>query len=135
MTFGKPVITRGALNFTPDNQYAYAFGGTINGTDDTLMEIENTGDIALLCDLYLAFDYDAIGSNQDVGASIKINDVEVFFMSQEIYPSGTQTSSDPYKYKFVLPAYSKLSITGTSTVNANKSASIVGKAVGREMVE
>jgi hypothetical protein len=125
-------VQRNQLQRLPSGiRYAYSgsYGsGAEAAVSVTLLDIGDSGDVDLLCQLSYSVDYHAVaGHDKYVGFSLTVNGAEIMFTKS----SNTQdikTLADVYD--FILPAHSSLTVLGLSeTTTVNRIASLIGTPI------
>jgi len=106
VTSSKPVVTRNAINFTPDNKRAYTFSGDIlvsaGSSADTLMLEFDTQSYYL--DGILNFCEEAIASD-NVFFVVQFNDIIVVNVAYDASPTYTNTI-----YPILIPPFTNVKI-------------------------
>jgi len=78
MTSSQPIVTRNALNFTPDNLRCYAYSGTLNVTAETVTALNFTTETAYIVGSFsFLLDTTNLTAGQEVGYSVKINNTQI----------------------------------------------------------
>ena len=111
-------------------RYAYSgsFGsGAAAAISVTLLDIGNSGDADLMCQLTYSLDYEAMGGSAYAGVSLSINGIEVFFTKGDNNDDNT-SANIPTTYDFILPAHSALTVLGIcEETTVNRICSIIGR--------
>ena len=131
MTSSQPIVTQNALNFTPDNKRAYAYSGTMavaGGTESALLF--NTNSEYIIARIEISFDITGLGTGEDIGYQIKLNDVEIID-----YDLGSNIGNPQWfiqSSRIIIPPFTKFEgILYTSDAsNINMGMTLTGNVFG-----
>jgi len=117
MTSSQPIVTRNALNFTPDNLRCYAYSGTLNVTAETVTALNFTTETAYIVGSFsFLLDTTNLTAGQEVGYSVKINNTQIAIAKGgEPAGSGLNTVSTPYALTLIIPPFSAVVVSLIST--------------------
>ena len=130
MTNSQPIATPQALNFTPDNKHAYAYGGVINAI---------TQDVAVdLIDFQTNSEYTVakfqFGIKHDTGNNISygvfFNDVRIAGYATD---GGVGDSQQNNYIPLIIPPFTKVVCTGTNNSSNNDiplTCTMIGEVYG-----
>ena len=127
------ITQKNQLQILPSGiRYAYSgsFGsGAEASVSVTLLDITDSGDHDLMCQLSYSVDYHAVaGHDKYVGYSVTINGTEIMFTKSSNTQDFTPLILDVYD--FILPAHSSLTVLGLSeTTTVNRIASLIGRPI------
>jgi len=131
MTNSQPIATPQSINFTPDNKQAYAYSGTLavaGGTVSALLF--NTNSEYIIAQIEISFDITGLGTGEDIGYQIKLNDVEIID-----YDLGSNVGNPQWfiqSSRIIIPPFTKFEgILYTSDAsNINMGMTLTGSAIG-----
>ena len=129
MTSSQPIVTRNAINFTPDNKHAYAFSG--------LIDIQNTSATYLLFDTNSEYIlghfqcYTANNTAEKITWDVYLNDVLIIRFHQE--GRGSAYRGQGMDNDIIIPPFTQVKVTGLNTGSSTAVDGLVtfsGKATG-----
>ena len=107
-----------ALQFTNDNKHAYAYSGTmaVSAGSETAL-LFTTSSEYIIARIEISFDTTSLGTGEDIGYQIKLNDIEVVDYNQVL---STIPDNRPYS-TIIIPPFAKfeglLSTSDGSAIN------------------
>jgi len=134
VTSSFPIVTRNAINFTPDNKRVYAYSGVLNVKDTgssflTAIDFETNSEYL---DLFITLmDGDTWSSGQQLMMEVKLNDIIVIdylFRPNTAY----NDNFDSFPIPLLVPPFSHCEILVGSNIDANHNVTchVIGHAFG-----
>jgi len=129
MTSSQPVATPNALNFTPDNKYAYAYSGSIENNsgagqaDVELLEFSTNSEY-IVAKFQVSHGH---SSGHDFYCDIRFNDVLIVEMKED----ATEIEGHPYLWRLIIPPFTKVNVKiGANTTGYDYQCNVIGKVSG-----
>jgi len=114
-------------------RYAYSgsYGSGVEAAVSvTLLDIGDSGDHDLMCQLTVSMDYSALLSGANFGWDLAINGTTIMFVKDYALSGSQRQYEGAQPYDFILPAHSSFVVLGLSdTTTVPRFASLIGKPV------
>jgi len=131
MTSSQPVVTRNAINFTPDNKRAYAYSGSmVLSTAYQEFLNFNTNSEYILCEINFVGEWDSLGANDFY--------TRVYFNNQIIMFDDTSAELAPnvWPVRLIIPPFTHVIIDGKAQAGTPEfSCVLIGDVYGMKKTE